>query len=365
MARRFVAARRRVALSASSTAVVGAVMAAGSTCVRSPESPATSSRMMPAESGARDLRSDAQLALDLAQPVEHDLRVGGAVVGRLLGRPQHELIELLGHPGVLHARAGDRVGGVLEGDLHRLLALVGLLADEHLVQHDPERVDVAAGIGHAARHELGGEVGDRAEQLRAGGGVGRRGAREPEVADLDAAVFGEQHVLGLDVAVHDAGAVGRGEAGQDRVHDRDGLRHRQAALLAQQLAKRDAGKVLHDEVGHVAVLALVEHVDHVRVGQPCGGPGLLDEPALEHGVIAEVPVHHLEGDPALEAQVGGDVHGRHAAARDARAHPVSAVDQTSDQRVGLLTRAHDPSLRTGTCEPAERLTPAWAGEQVG
>ena len=70
----------------------------------------------------------------------------------------------------------------------------------------------------------------------------------------------------------------------------------------------------------------------------------------------EVAVHHLERDAALEPQVGGDVDGRHAAARDARAHPVSAVDETADQRVGLLTRAHAESLRTGSCEPAERLT---------
>ena len=313
--------------------------------------------------GAGDLGSDAELALDVAQAVEHDRRVGGPVIRRLLGRPQDELVELLGNTRVLDAGPGHRVGGVLEGDLHRLLALVRLLADEHLVQHDAERVDVAARVGHSACDQLGSEVGDRAEQLRAGGGVGRRGTREPEVADLDAAVLGEQHVLGLDVAVHDAGPVRGGEPGEDRVHDRHRLRHREAALLAQEFAQSDARQVLHDQVGHVAVLTLIEDVDHVRVGEPRGGPRFLDEPALEHGVIAQVAVHHLEGDPALEPQVGGHVHGRHAAARDARAHPVSAVDQTSDQRVGLLTRAHDPSLRTGSCEPAERLTPACGADR--
>ena len=48
-------------------------------------------------------------------------------------------------------------------------------------------------------------------------------------------------------------------------------------------------------------------------------------------------VHDLDRDPAFEPQVGGHVDGRHAAARDARAHPIPAVDQTADQRVGLLT----------------------------
>ena len=147
------------------------------------------------------------------------------------------------------------------------------------------------------------------------------------------------------------------EPGQDRVHDRDGLRDRQPPLLAQQLAQRDAGQVLHDEVGHVAVLALVEHVHDVRVGQPGGGAGLLDEPALEHGVVAQVPVHDLERDPPLEPQIGRHVHGRHPAARDARANPVPAVDETADQRVGLLTRAHAESLRDGFLRAAERLTP--------
>ena len=229
---------------------------------------------------------------------------------------------------------------MLEGDLHRLLALIGLLSGEHLVEHDAERVDVAAGIRHAARDELGGEVRDRAEQLGTRRGVRRRRARQSEVADLDPAVFGEQHVLGLHVAVDDPGAMRRSKAREDRVHDRDRLRQGETLLLAEQFAQGDAGQVLHDEIRHVAVLPLVEDVDDVRVGEARSGPRLLDEPALEHGVVAQVSVHHLECDAPLEAQIGRDIHGRHAAARDARANPVSAVDQTSDQRVGLLTRAH-------------------------
>ena len=236
---------------------------------------------------------------------------------------------------------------MLVGDLHRLLALIGLLADEHLVQHDAEGVDVAAGIGRAARDELGSEVGDRAEQHLPRRGVGARGAREAEVADLDTAVFGEQHVLGLDVAVHDAGAVRGREARQHGIHDRDRLGDRQPALLAQQVAQRDAGEVLHDEVGHLAVLALVEHVHDVRIGQARRRARLLDEAALEHRVVGEVAVHDLERDAALESQVGRDVDGGHAATGDAGTNAVPAVDQTADQRVRLLARAHSVILGSG------------------
>ena len=112
---------------------------------------------------------------------------------------------------------------MLVGDLHRLLALERLLAGEHLVHHDADRVDVAAGVGDAAGHEFGGEVGDRAEQGGAGRGVRAGRAGEAEVADLDAPVVGEQHVLGLEVAVHDAGLVRGREAGEHGLGDVDRL----------------------------------------------------------------------------------------------------------------------------------------------
>ena len=92
--------------------------------------------------------------------------------------------------------------------------LARLLADEHLVHHDADRVDVAARIGDAAGHEFGGEVGDRAQQRRPGGRVGGCRARQPEVADLDASVVGEQHVLRLQVAVNYARLVRGRETGE-------------------------------------------------------------------------------------------------------------------------------------------------------
>ena len=126
---------------------------------------------------------------------------------------------------------------MLVGDRHRRLAHVGLLAREHLVHHDADRVDVAAGVGDTARDEFGGEVRDRSEERLPGRGVRARGPGEPEVAELDAPVVGEQHVLGLEVAVDDAGLVRGREAGEDGVHDVDGLLGRELLVVLQQLAQ--------------------------------------------------------------------------------------------------------------------------------
>ncbi len=287
----------------------------------------------------RLLRSGAgEGGLEIAGRLLHLLEqlagVGGTVLGIARGRPQHELVELGRHLGVRAARCGDGVVGVLVGDLHRLLALERLLAREHLEHHDADGVDVAAGVGDAAGHQLGGEVGDRAEQGRPGRRRGGRRPGEPEVADLDASVVGEQHVLGFEVAVHDAGAVGRGEAREQRLDDVHGLLARQRAVLLQQIAQRDAGQVLHDEVRRVGILPLIEDVDHVGVGEAGGRARLLDEALGEGAVVGQVPVHDLHGDEALEALIGGEVHGGHSAPRDARAHLVPAVDEPADHRVG-------------------------------
>ena len=48
-------------------------------------------------------------------------------------------------------------------------------------------------------------------------------------------------------------------------------------VLLQQVAQGDARQVLHHQVGRVGVLALVEDVDDVRMGEAGGRAGLLDE----------------------------------------------------------------------------------------
>src|SRR5439155_1516928 len=73
-------------------------------------------------------------------------------------------------------------------------------------------------------------------------------AGQPEIEDLDAAIRGQENVLGLQVAVDDAPAVRRGEALGDRKPDlrRGAPGNRRAA---QPLAQRLSLKELGDEEG--------------------------------------------------------------------------------------------------------------------
>ena len=165
-----------------------------------------------------------------------------------------------GSPGTSADGAGTSWCDVLVGDGQGRVAAERRMPGEHLVQHDAGGVDVAAGVGAAALELLGGQVGDGADE-DAAGLAGLPGAddgpRQPEVGDLDDAVDADQHVLGLDVAVHDAGPVGGGEAGQRGLEDGEGLGDGQPAAGGEQVAQRAAADELHDEEDQALVAALV------------------------------------------------------------------------------------------------------------
>ena len=114
---------------------------------------------------------------------------------------------------------------------------------EHLVEQRAEAEEIGAMIGGPAAHLLRRHVAHRAED-DAGAGLRRRGSRrladadslrvdqlgQAEVEDLDAAVIGEEDVVGLEVAVNDPLVVRRGEPVRDlsRVIDRLARRQRRA-----------------------------------------------------------------------------------------------------------------------------------------
>src|SRR3954470_9551580 len=116
------------------------------------------------------------------------------------------------------------------------------LSGEHLVQHAPEAVDIAAAvdarIGHAL---LRTHVGRGAERYAGAGQLllaeCAGGTRDPEVGDQCLAIL-EEDVLGLDVAVNDAVPVRVVERAGDLAGDSQRVVDRELPLAIQSRAKR-------------------------------------------------------------------------------------------------------------------------------
>ena len=188
-----------------------------------------------------------------AQLGQHRGGVGRAGLGFAPGGALHERVQLGRHVARDLRRGRDVAGDVPVGHRDRRVAGVRRRAGEQLVEQDARRVDVAAGVGRAGGDLLGRQVRDRAQdRARVAGARLRRRDREPEVGDLRLPGLGDQHVLRLDVAVHDPEPVRLGEPGEHLLHDGERRGHAEGAAGAQHVAQRAAVDQLHDEEQPVA-----------------------------------------------------------------------------------------------------------------
>ena len=252
-------------------------------------------------------------------------------VGRVLG--QHEAKEVV----EIASQSGEELAG-------RNVPPPGPPPDEHLVEKDPHRVEVASGIDRLRIPSLfGGEVGRRIESRRRIGrgpwsGPGWGGeSRHPEIGDLDPSPLIEQDVGRLDIPVDDAGIVSHLERGENRPHDLDRSRNRQPPAAQEGLDRgrcsRPRTHPLHDQVVDLTLPASIEQRHDVRMIEESEELRLSLEPIGGRPSPREIASQDLDRDLRLGAPIAGQIDG---------SHPSSTEDPL--QAIGAEIPAHEGTL---------------------
>src|SRR5690606_8486687 len=149
-------------------------------------------------------------------------------------------------------------------------------AGEQLVEGHAEGVDVAAVVGLATVDLFGGDIGEGGGELARGGEVRVVvAAGDAEVGDEDVvaavAVFGDQQIGRLDVAVQQAAPVGGVESGGGLGEDADRPPRRHAAT--DQVRHVRPVHIAHGDPQQLALDAAVVDLHHVRMVQAHGHLG--------------------------------------------------------------------------------------------
>ncbi len=285
-----------------------------------------------APAGARRPREALPVLAELEREVGCRLE---PVVRVLVEASLQDRLELLrNRRGVLEAaervfreRRAERLdgGGPPEGHLPR----------QHLEEESSEGEDVGAVVdrrpANLLRRHVPHRSDDDARDREAGGGLGLlqpfegdgclrlHELGEAEVEELHPPVARQEDVLGLQVAVDDAGGVSGREALRDLDRgggdDLDGERP-----AVEPVPERLPLEELGDEVGDPVVAPDVEDGEDVRVVEPPDRLHLDLEPANPVGVGGPGPREDLDGDVAAEPGVPGAPDLAHSPRADARHH---------------------------------------------
>ena len=250
----------------------------------------------------------------------------GIWVERGVDRLRHPLGQLGADRGEGCDWLSDRSGGC-----GRALADQRVLAAEALIERQGERVDIGRGPGPEPVGLLGCHVGERADdgarcrQRPLAGDAG-----DPEVDELRLVTGADEDVLGLDVAVDNAGAVGMGQRrGRVRADLCDeAVRQLSAApeaaqgLALDQLGDEERPLPIAGELVQRRDVAVREAGHRLRLPGHPGG--------------AVLAVDHLDRDRPLQPFIPGAIDGAEAAASDPALYPESAQDYFTDHGASIV-----------------------------
>ena len=156
-----------------------------------------------------------------------------------------------------------------------------------------------ASLGLFRGHVGGGADCDAGHgQARVGDGLG-----DAEIGDADESIAVDQHVLGLDVAVHNASPMDRRQAVQDLPRDLPRFLGGQRPAAGDQVLEILPVHELHDEVEPAVLLTHIIDVDDVAVRHRGGSSGLALEALDVGGVLLAVAAQDLDGDLAFQPPI--------------------------------------------------------------
>ena len=209
--------------------------------------------------GAVVARQREQLLLERDPHLAHVVVAIVAALGEGLRDDRGDAVRRL-RAARLHVRHGS--AQVLLGDLDERRAAIRRPAGQAVEEQRPERVDVGAAVERMSLRLLGRDVVARPEHPP---GLRQRGcvvdARDAEVGQLGVAIGGQEHVVGLHVAMDDAALVGVGERRGHLHGDRERLGDRQAALQGDPLVQVASVDELADDERPPVGLAAVDDRD--------------------------------------------------------------------------------------------------------
>ena len=268
-----------------------------------------------------------------------ELPTGRKAIGALRGHcPGNHLVELCRQVTALAPERWRRTGHPLRQHRHHRPAKRHL-PREALVEHAPERVNVAATVDGFAPHLFGTEVRWRADHLAGLGQPGVFGlahrAGNAEVRH-DGVALAEQDVLGLDVAVDDPGPVGIVQRVGHLAHDPECQIHRQGALPVEPIAERFAVDERHHVEQDAGGRAGIMQRQDMRMLQVGGGLDLAQETfRADRG--GDLLAQHLDGDLAIVLQIVGQVDGGHATRAELALDAVAVAQggREAQHRVGV------------------------------
>src|SRR5204863_7011200 len=181
------------------------------------------------------------------------------------------------------------------------------------------------------------------------------GRCDPEIGDDCVAIFVEEDVVRLHVAMDDAAAMRVIESARDLRRGRGDEQRVDAALLLDFVRERAAIEVRHHRIDNAVDLAIVENRTDVRVAELRRCLRLALKSLGDLRILAEVRMQDLDHYASRESRLLGEIHIGHSAAAETTNDAIAAAGGAAklrELRVWLLEGRGDnlreQAFATGT-----------------